>query len=166
MQYMPKILIFMLLLLPLQAWRHPIHLSITSIAHNELAHTLEITQRFFVDDFEKRVEQDCGEKLRLGTAQEHAKANQLIEAFIRKQFSLSVNGKTPKLTFIGKEVDVESIIVYIEAADVKKLKQVDVANNVLLDVFDDQRNFVNIKYQGLKKAAILDRKSPNTTISF
>lgn len=164
---MKKILSLFALLLPLLgSARHPIHLSITTVAHNSETHSLEITHKFFVDDFERRVEKDCGLKLQLGTPQQHAQAQASVEAFMRKNFSLSLHGKPVAFSFVGFEVDAESILIYVEAKGVKKLKQVDVSLTVLLDVFEDQRNVVNFMYQGQKKTAIIEGKSPRQTIEF
>lgn len=145
---------------------HPIHISLTNIDFNQENKSLEITHRFFVDDFEERLERDFDGKLQLGTKKEHPDSDRVIEEFLTQNFIILVNGKPVSRTFIGKEVEAEAIWVYVEVPKVKKIKEINVEHRTLLDVFRDQKNFINVKYEGEKKAVILNVRTPAGSISF
>jgi hypothetical protein len=148
------------------AGAHPIHLSLTTIDCNARSKSLEITHRFFVDDFEKEVEAWADAKLRLGTPQEHAQADSLLRAYLALHFSLRLNDKPAAGVFVGKEVEAEHIWIYVEVPDVKKLRKAEVRHTSLLGRFDDQRNLVNFSCEGEKKAVILDAQRPSDFVSF
>ncbi len=145
---------------------HPVHLSLTNIDFNSETKALEITHRFFVDDFEKRLEQDLSERLYLGTEEEHSEADKIIQEYLKQNFTILVNGKELSRNYIGKEVDAEAIWIYVEIPQVKKLKDLELTHLSLLDFFEDQRNFINVNYEGEKKAIILDAQKATGNISF
>lgn len=148
------------------AFIHPIHLSITNVDFNEANHALEITHRFFVEDFEQRLEKEYGVELYLGTPSEHPEADQYIQQFLGQNFNIIVNKKEVERIFIGKEIESEAIWVYIEVPKVKKLQQASVKNNILTDTFADQRNFINFKHPNGKKAVILTAQKPQDIVLF
>ena len=145
---------------------HPVHLSLTSIDFNSETKALEITHRFFVDDFEKRLEQDLSERLYLGTEEEYSEADKVIQEYLKQNFTILVNGKELSRNYIGKEVDAEAIWIYVEIPQLKKLKDLELTHLSLLDFFEDQRNFINVNYEGEKKAIILDAQKATGNISF
>ena len=159
------IMVGMVALISASNW-HPIHISLTNINFNKENRSLEITHRFFVDDFERRLEEEFEGQLRLGTDREHPKADRAIEGFLEQNFTILVNGKPVSRTYIGKEVEADAIWVYIEVPKIKRVKNIEVQHLALLDVFRDQRNFVNVEYEGEKKAVILHARQPKDIISF
>jgi hypothetical protein len=150
----------------LLGFTHPIHLSITTIDMNDANKSLEITHRFFVDDFEKRIEDEYQVKLFLGTAHEHPQSDAYIQRFLAQNFSIIINEKEVERIFIGKEIASEAIWVYVEIPKVKKVKSALVKNSVLFDTFEDQRNFINFKHSEGKKSLILSAQNPQVIVYF
>ena len=103
-------------------WLHPIHIGVTEIVYSEDNKTLQVTHKFFVDDFEDQLEETYNVKLHLGTKKEHKEANQYIARYLVDRFGIMVNDKKAEGVWVGKEIEKEAIWIYIEYPKVKKIK--------------------------------------------
>lgn len=128
-------------------WLHPIHISVMNIEFDQRAQSLEITQKVFIDDLEDVLEERHQLRLRLGTPNEHPRADELIEAYFHEHVWLKdENGRRMKGMFLGKESDLESVWIYVEVTQVTQLEELTVQNTLLMDWFTDQSNIVRFKY--------------------
>lgn len=136
---------------------HPIHLAITHVDFNPKSGSLEITHKIFIDDFELALKLYDNEAFQLGTEREVANADQFIKKYIEKQFQLKVDGKEVYGEYVGRESDLEAIWIYQEVKNVGKAEAIELDNNILLDLYDDQKNILHLKY-GAQKQSFLFRK--------
>ncbi len=125
---------------------HEFHLSKTLIEYNEQERALQITMHIFIDDLEEALRQMGHDKLFICTKKEAADAEKQMEKYLRKQFQLSVNQRSVEYTFLGKEVsdDLMGVWCYLEVLNIDQLKQLDISNNILLEIYDDQKNVTQI----------------------
>jgi hypothetical protein len=135
---------------------HPIHLSITDIEHNNKDKSLEIIHKVFIDDFEKILESNYKTRLHLATDKENPETDKFIIDYLTKNFVLEIDGKVQKIDFHGKysnsKEDIFAIWILAKVENIEKLQKVKVQNKVLMDLYDDQDNFVHIKYAGQRKS--------------
>jgi len=63
--------------------------------------------------------------------------------------------------FLGKRYDNDVVICYLEIpnVDLSEVKQMSVQNEVLTDLFDEQKNVVHVKWKGNKKSFVLIREN-------
>lgn len=164
---MKTILLHILLMLvpglavaPVASHAHEFHMSKGQIEYVAAEKALQITLHLFIDDLEEALRRGGASGLHLGTDREAARADEYLELYLKKHFSLSLNGQSISYTFIGKETsdDLSALWCYllVEQADVPR--QIKVRNDLLLDVFDDQKNILNVICPGGKRATLLFEK--------
>ena len=63
--------------------------------------------------------------------------------------------------FIGKKYDNDVVILYIEVPEVgfNALKTISIENDILTDLFEEQKNLVHFKWKGKKKSFVLIREN-------
>ena len=144
---------------------HPIHIGVTEIDYNSSSKSLQVTHKFFVDDFEKMLEKRTGEKLHLGSSKEHQKADTYIQEYLSEAFGISIDNKKLDDIWIGKEVESEAIWIYVEYPKVKKVKSLAIKQEAMLETFDDQKNLVHFTYQGFKKNLTLEQTQTSAVIT-
>ena len=149
---------------------HPIHLSISDIEYNSKEKSLEIIHKVFIDDFEKILELNYKQRLHLATNKEHADTDKLIEDYLNKNFVLIIDGKPQKIDFHGKfnnaKEDIFAIWILGKVENISTLKTVKVKNTILKDLYEDQDNFVHIKYLGQKKSMRFKEEEQEGEVSF
>lgn len=149
--------------------RHEFHASVTQMQYNPKDHAFEISIRIFTDDFEKALSQESNSKVHLSgsTAGPNDKNDLLIEKYIRSHFSYaSPQKQTKTFSYVGHEIEADANWIYLEMPYNEPFKGGLLKNNILMDMFDDQVNMVNIQYQGQKKTFVYRKNQPVQDVSF
>lgn len=79
---------------------------------------------------------------------------------------ISVNGKERKLKLLGSKFDADQIVLFIEVDGVEDFQKIQVQNLVLTDLFDTQKNIVNVKKNGETKSVMLMKDESTGVLSF
>lgn len=135
--------------------KHPLHLSSTELNYNAKSSTFEVSCRIFTDDFEDLLGKKYNIKPDLSAAGKHKEMDALVNKYMASHIQLSTGGKVIALNYLGFETDKEAIVVYMESAETKSLKSVDVSCTVLYDAFDDQTNIFHVSANGNRKSSKL-----------
>lgn len=152
-----KVFLFVLVL-PLMAFTtHKFYLSVTNINYSEKDKAFQITSRLFIDDLEDLLQERYGIEGKLGTEAENPVADAYIEKYLNTKLLLYLNNAKVDYKFLGKKYDNDVVICYLEIGNVvfEDLKTMVVENEILTDLYDEQKNLVHIKYKGEKKSFIL-----------
>jgi hypothetical protein len=161
MQLIKKTLL--LLLLPLLAFTvaHKFYISVTSVEYSDKDRALQITTRIFIDDFEKVLQERYGIKGSLATREESDMADAYIEKYLRTKFMVEINDRPVDFDFLGKEYDNDIMICYLEVPkiDMSTATSISVENEVLMDIFEEQKNVVHFKLGNQKKSFVLIREN-------
>ncbi|HQQ96697.1 MAG TPA: hypothetical protein PLX35_05510 [Cyclobacteriaceae bacterium] len=151
-----KLLIWLIFLLP-----HPIHVSVTEIEYSEKNKSLQITSRIFIDDLETAIrtktKQESLDLLNLPSGQS---LDQLVRTYLADHLRIKVDGRPAKINYIAHELDDAAIICYLEVENIKKLKTLEVTDDVIHEVHADQYNLVHITYRSPVKSYRLTREKP------
>lgn len=139
--------------------RHDFHSSLTEINYNPKSEALEVTMRVFTDDFEKALTtQNEGKPIRLERNTEAT--SQHIERYLRKHFALISPTKQVKtFSYIGSETELDATWLYFELPDCKSIKGYTLYNVVMLELFDDQTNLVNVILGDQRRSFIFNQKT-------
>ena len=139
---------------------HDFHVSKCLLEYNEGEQALQMSLHLFIDDLEEALRRQGADKLFICTNKEDEQAEQYIYRYLKQHFRFEVNGQERGYTFIGKEVseDLAAVWCYLEITDVSGLKALQVSNNILMDVFDNQKNLVSITGPGGKQGLLLFQK--------
>lgn len=143
---------------------HPFYVSVTEINQNTAEKTLEISCKFFADDFEHVLEKTFKAQLDITSEKEKVTFDGYIPAYINKHFALSVDGKAAKLNYIGYEKDKESVYCYFEVVNAASVKRLDITTNLLYDLTPEQINIMHITINGKRQSGKLNH--PDTQASY
>lgn len=136
---------------------HKYYMSITQVNYSDKDKSIQITLRIFIDDIETTLNTRYGIDSKLDTKAELKNVNEYVEKYLRSRFNVSVNGTQAKYTFLGKEYDTDVMKCYIEIPSVEKnhLKNIEITNNLLFEMFPEQQNLVHFKINGKLESYIL-----------
>jgi len=142
---------FAILSLSLQASApitHKFYLSNTSIEFNAQSRAIEITSKIFTDDLEHAIEAQCYRYNSLYP--QTPEVFELVKKYIGDKLSLQVEGRNVVLNFLGYSVDNDMTTLFIEGSYFEP-NQVVVGNTILLELFSDQQNIVEVRWNGQSK---------------
>lgn len=131
---------------------HTYHTSLTLIDYNPKQKLVEISINLFTHDLIPVLERRAGKAIDLENT---PNVDKLILDFVNENFVLkNKNGETKKLEWVGKELQIDSVYIYVEAASDEDLEGFSVQNTFFFDYFPEQINRVNTRYNN-KKADLL-----------
>jgi predicted transcriptional regulator len=153
----------LLFVLPLLAFAtaHKFYVSVTNINYSEEDDALQITTRIFIDDLEQVLEERYGIDAQLATQSESKLADQYIEKYLRAKFLIELNNQPTVAKFLGKRYDNDVVICYLELENINfdSIKSIAFQNEVLTDLFPEQKNIVHLKWKGNKKSFVLIKEN-------
>ncbi|MFK7937394.1 MAG: DUF6702 family protein [Saprospiraceae bacterium] len=137
-------LLFLLFFLPNTA--HQFHVSKSQIEYNSEDKALQISVHIFLDDLEIAIEERGGGKTFLCTERETKDAVAILKKYLQSQLKINVDGAERPFIFLGKELseDLAAIWCYLEIPDLETPASLEVTNQILMDLYDDQKNIVHI----------------------
>ena len=141
---------------------HEFFVSILTIRHKEQAKTLDLTWRMTAHDIEHALA-SRGE-LKLGSAQEHPRADSLLNRYFLEHLTLFQEDKQMAWKWVGKELDGETLYCYLQVEGVHTPNDLLVSNTLLQDVFAEQQNLVHVEGEKLptRSHTFVRGSSPHT----
>lgn len=157
-------LLFLMLFLPAEV--HEFHVSKSQIEYNQEQQTLQISVHIFLDDLEIAIEESGGGKNFLCTEKETKDAVTILQKYIAKHLVINVNGEAQAYDFIGKELseDLAAIWCYFEIKNVEIPNSIEVTNEILMDLYDDQKNIVHVVGPNQQQGYFMFQKGNSTEI--
>ena len=132
---------------------HPLYISVTDIEHDNKSKILKITMRVFIDDLETSIRNDINKpSMDITLPGEGFSTDQLVEDYIRKHFRIDVNEKEVSYTYLGHELELPVIYMYLQVEGVKKLNTIKVFNDMIMESYEDQTNLVHVEVNGKTKS--------------
>lgn len=163
---MPVKLIFSVLIL-MFGLEHPFHVSVMDAEYNMENGTIQVSHRLFLDDLEDGLKDFHGIDYVDTVEPENEKyLDSLIAKYLQNKVFFVIDGEEKAFKYFGSELEGDARWCYYEVGDVKNLKQVEITNVALMDVFDDQQNIIHLKAKGKIQSYKLDRRTKVKTFSF
>lgn len=145
---------------------HPLHVSVTEIEFDEKDKALEIIMRIFIDDLEEAIRIHQQDKTLNILEPRQKTSDQLVNEYLAKHFRIFLDGKQQKTIYLGHELEGDAIICYIEVANVRKWKVIEIINDIIFEVYDDQSNIINVTVRDDVKSLRLTTHSSSGKIAF
>jgi hypothetical protein len=126
---------------------------------------LALSVTFFMDDFGVDAQYDkYAEDINAGKMT----VDDLILQHLEKHLIIKANGKKLNYEIASKETNFPSVTCYMRFKKAPKaVNSLEVENTLLLEMFDDQKNMVNIRIPGEREGTmILNRKKKKSTVAF
>ncbi len=131
---------------------HRYHTSLTRLDFNAQEKIFEISIRLFTHDLTQFLEQKTGKRIDL---EKTPGIDQMIFNYVNENFVLkNRKEETKKLKFIGKELDIDAVLIYLETSSEDSPKNFTLQNTLFFESFPEQVNLVIANYEG-KKADLL-----------
>lgn len=136
---------------------HPVHLSVMEIYRDEKTRQIGMSVTLFMDDFGEAIHYQSYEKQ---IQQGKIKAETLMERYLQQKLTVKMDGERAGFRIQRVENAMGAITCYLrlepERADVRTIA---IDNQIFLELFDDQRNMVQIQIPGKKSGMLsLDKK--------
>lgn len=151
--------LIVLFILPLLAFgtMHKFYVSVTNINYSEKDGAFQITTRIFIDDLQAVLKERYDFETKLATEEEGEMTDFYVEKYLRAKFLLLLDDEVASYTFLGKKYDNDVVICYLEVPEVAldRAETFEIQNEILTDLFEEQKNLVHVKWKGKKKSFIL-----------
>ena len=143
---------------------HEFHMSKCQIEFNLKENALQISMHIFIDDLEDALRNQGSGKLFIGTEKETDNADDYLYAYLKNHFQLEVNDQTTEFDFIGKETseDLQAIWCYLEITKIENVNSIVVENNILMEMFADQKNIIHITMPNKKQGYFILEKGKSS----
>ena len=145
---------------------HPLYIAVTEINHNGKEKTLEISCKFFAEDFEETVKKNYKTIVDISSEKDKPTLDRFIPDYISKHLTLSVNGKALTLSYVGYEKENEFAYCYFQVDNVASVKKLDVSNSILHDFNTGQINIVHALAGGKRQSTKLDYPARQASFTF
>ncbi|NIK74367.1 hypothetical protein FHS56_001880 [Thermonema lapsum] len=148
--------------------RHDFHASLADVRYNVESKHFEVALRVFTDDLEADLSKFTGKQIRYPKQGKDKSPDPFLVAYLKERFYPVYKGKPLNdIRYLGKEnvVDVTWIYFEIPASDIRAEK-LEWQYSVMLDLFDDQSNLLNIEYRGRKATLLFDRAHPRLPVEW
>ena len=145
---------------------HKFYVSLTQVEYVKEDQSLQIITRVFLDDLEDALKAFSGESVRISSESDDATYDQLIENYLRSKLKFEIDGKKPQWTFVGKTIDNDMLVAYIEVTQHKKIKSIVITNEVLFEIFEEQQNIVRTQINDQKNSFILISQDRSKVLNF
>lgn len=145
---------------PAKLSAHTYHTSLTRIDYNAEQKLYEITIQLFTHDLIPLLEKRTGKNVDF----DKKDSDSNILDYLSQNFILTDDiGKTKKLKWVGKEIDTDTIWIYVETSAAEGLEKYQLQNTIFFESFPEQTNLVICHYDG-KKADLLFKAGDKTKI--
>ncbi len=131
---------------------HDIHISVCDINENRGTDGLELTFKIFYDDLLKAVGLEMGEEL----PEEYGNADTLIHRYIEDHFKLKINGEHVRLQYVESVSSPPAVWTTMSISYNEPIRSIYVRNDILTELYDDQRNLVNLRIDKEKSSLSFD----------
>lgn len=143
---------------------HKFHVSRCMVEYNTREEALQMSMHVFLDDLELALTERGADSLYICTKMESSDAEFYLGRYLEEQVQFSIDGQPVTFTFLGKEIseDLQAVWCYLEITDLPPFRKMTVTYDVLLDLYDDQKNIMHIVGPNRQEGTLLFRKGYRT----
>lgn len=145
---------------------HKFYVSVTQIDYVAEKQSVQIITRVFLDDLEDALSARSGEAIRIPADEKNTQFDVQIKEYLSSKIQVSINGKAAKINFIGKSLDLDMMIVYLEIPKVESIKSINIQNSMLIELFEEQQNIIRTNINQIKKSFILIAQERSRMLNF
>jgi hypothetical protein len=133
---------------------HPIHASICELKYSEKDAAFQVSVKVYIDDLEVAMKKEGYPPINIGATPENEHTQEYLASYVDKYFTITMDGHKLVSKFVGKELSDDFLAVwcYIEfPTTVSKGQKCTISNRILLDLYSDQRNIMDIRMNSTQK---------------
>jgi predicted RNase H-related nuclease YkuK (DUF458 family) len=145
---------------------HKFYVGVFQIDYFKEKKAVQITVRLFIDDLEKALNKKHNKHIYITTKDEIAEANTLIANYLSEKLKIKINNKSQSLQFLTKEQEDNIVICYLKIPFKDKIKDLEITNTVLSDIFKEQQNLVHLNLNSNKKTLLFTNTETNQKLKY
>ena len=158
---------FYLIVFPLVvSTAHKYYVSTTEVEYVDEKNVLQVITRINADDLERVLQERYESDIKLTTIDEDAKVNTYIVKYLNDKLSIKVNTQEMPMTFIGKEYDNDEVVCYLEIKNVHDIFTIEISNEVLFDLFPEQKNVIKTSIKSETQNLVCTPKDKTRYLNF
>lgn len=144
-----------------EAVYHDIHVSVCEI--DIQADQAEVLIKTFLDDLQIATGLIPGEEI----PEDYTSAEEMIDDYIRRSFSLVINGRRALLELhdIASSLDAVWLTYKAESATLDSPEVVEVRTSLLTEIYNDQTNLIKLRFGDLRESSTLGRRNKSVTFN-
>lgn len=160
------IALLLFLLLNMNFQKHEEYYSLTNIKYVPAEKSVQVTLRFFSNDFEAALNQFYDQKTELNTEREVKNANELIAGYLHEKFELKFNDNIASYELLGKEFEKDAVYIYLEINEIDSLKSLTIRNTALFELYPVQEHITKIFTPAKNETVVLYAHLPEKQLFF
>jgi hypothetical protein len=145
---------------------HKFYVGVFQVDYFKEKKAVQITARLFIDDLEKALHKKHNKHFYISTKDEVIDANSYIAKYLDEKFKIKINNKIQTIQFLTKEQEENIVICYLKINFKDNIKELDITNNVLSDVFNEQQNLLHLNINGNKKTILFTNTETNKKLKY
>ncbi len=165
MRYFRKFLILIILTLTgvvQVSHAHRFYAAFTQIDLREDKQTIEVTHRLFTHDVEDMLRTKPGNSSSLTDAE----IEPVVREFVESSFALfDSRGNRLPLIWVGMEYETDNVYIYQETPLPDDLPGITILNRLFMELFDDQKNTVNVEWNDKIRTLIFIRGNEQKSVN-
>jgi hypothetical protein len=162
-----KIVLLMTLFALLSAFTfHKFYVGVFQIDYFKEKKAVQITARLFIDDLEKALYKKHNKHFYLTTKDEISDANSYIASYLSEKLKIKINNKVQTLQFLSKEQENNIVICYLKINFKDNIKELEISNTILSDIFKEQQNLLHLNINGNKKTILFTNTETNQKLKY
>lgn len=164
---MKKYIIIALIIPSLMSFTlHKYYLSVTDVEYNAEAKSVQLITRIFYDDLEDVLNERYDKNFTLSDRSDQEEIDNSLKKYLTSKIKIRVNDELKKLQFVGKEYEDDYVVCYIETSGVDSITKFEIENELLIDLFPEQKNMIHTKIYKRQKSFLLTRESAKAMLNF
>lgn len=132
---------------------HPFYLGMVDIRYKTQERSLQCSVRLFTNDLENALSRLNQRRVDLINYRDTAAVELLLKDYLKKRFSLTLNGTTRAFELIGFEREEEATWMHLEFSNCETPRKIEIQNALLYDFLRTQANIVHADVNGVKKSS-------------
>ena len=145
---------------------HPFYVSVTEMNYNAKSKSFEISCKMFAEDIEDVLKQNYKANVDLSNEKQQTQNNQMMNDYMVKHLSFTIDSKPASFKFIGYEKEKESVYCYLELVNVPGVKKMAVNNSILYDFKTEQINIIHAMVNGKRVSTKVDYPQSQANFTF
>jgi hypothetical protein len=145
---------------------HKYYISVSNATYSKSAKSVQMVTRFFIDDMEDVLNSRMENPIVLGDKSTIEEVYPLLKSYIAKKLEVQIDGVNSIPSFIGAEYESDQIVLYIELPSPKMPKVITMRFNAFMELFEEQKNLVHMKINGLRRSLLMDKNKLTDTVKF
>jgi hypothetical protein len=157
---------FWLFFLSGNASQHNFHSSLAEMNYHTPSKSFQVVIKMFADDTENALTKASGKTYTLKMGKDKT-SDKILQSYLETHFILkNKRGKPTPIVYVGKETSVDVVNVYFEMPVSENIKNYTLENTIMLELFDDQTNIVNIQKDNKLKSVQFDSNKKSVQLAY